>query len=50
MSDDDTNSNWCARNSHQGIGTRTGGLTNKMVSGDYSNSISARILRRVLET
>ena len=33
----DTNCNWCSWYSHQRIGTRTGGLGNKGMSGDYPN-------------
>ena len=36
-SDGDTNSNWCTRYSHQRIGIGTGGLGNKMTSGDHLN-------------
>ena len=37
-SDGDTNYNWCARNSHHRIGTGTGGLKNKRISGNDSNN------------
>ena len=36
-SDGDTNCNWCARSSHQRIGTGTEGLGNKWTSGDHLN-------------
>ena len=36
-SDGDTNCNWCTRYSHQRIGTGTGGLVNKRMSGDHLN-------------
>ena len=36
-SDADTNYNWCSRYSHQRIGTRTGRLGNKRMSGDHQN-------------
>ena len=36
-SDGNTNCNWCARYSHQKIGTGTGGLGNKRTSGDHPN-------------
>ena len=35
--EDDTNCNWFACNSHQRIGTGTGGLGNKRTSGDHPN-------------
>ena len=36
-SDVDTNCNWCSWYSHQRIGTKTGGLENKMTRGDHPN-------------
>ena len=42
-SDGDTNSNWCARYSHQKIGTGTGGLGNKRMSGDHPNNSLVKI-------
>ena len=49
--DGDTNCNWWTRCSHQRIGIGPGGFGNKILSGDHLNySITARILRRVLET
>ena len=36
-SDGDTNCNWCARYSHQMIGTGTGEIGNKRTSGDHPN-------------
>ena len=36
-SDSDTNCYWCARHSHQRIGTGTGGLANKRMRGNHSN-------------
>ena len=35
--DGDTNSNWCARYSHQKLGTWIGGLENKMTNWDHTN-------------
>ena len=37
-SDGDTNSNWCAQDCHQRIGTGTGGLGNKRMSIDLPNN------------
>ena len=36
-SDGNTNCNWCARYSHQRIGTGTGRLGDKRMSGDHPN-------------
>ena len=36
--DGDTICNWCARYSHQKVGTGTGGLGNKRTSGDHPNN------------
>ena len=36
-SDSDTKCNWCNWYSHQRIGTKTGGLGNKRMSGDHPN-------------
>ena len=36
-SDGDTQCNWCSWYSHQNIGTVTGGLGNKRMSGDHPN-------------
>ena len=51
-SDGDTNCHWCARYSHQRIGTGTGGLRNKRTSETIQATLlrSTRILRRVLVT
>ena len=43
-SNGDINCNWHARHGYQRIDTSTGGLGNKMTSGDYQND---RILRGV---
>ena len=42
-SDGDTNCNWYTRQSHQMIGTGTGGLGNKRTSGEYSNYSTVEI-------
>ena len=36
-SDDYTSCNWCSWYSHQRIGTKSGGLGNNRMGGDYSN-------------
>ena len=38
-SDGNTNCNWCSWYSHQRIGTRTGGIKRKRMSGNHPNSI-----------
>ena len=42
-SDGDTNSNWCARYSHQKIGTGTGGLGKKRTIRGQPNYIIFKI-------
>ena len=37
QNDSDTNCNWCARYSHEGINKGTGGFGNKRTSGDHPN-------------
>ena len=47
-SDGDTNYYWCARYCHKGIGTGTGGLGNKRISGDhYSIEIGQNTEKRL---
>ena len=42
-SDGNVNCNWCTRYNHERIGTGTGGLGNKRMSGDYLNYRAADI-------
>ena len=54
-SDSDTNCNWLAQSSHERVGTGTGGLGNKRMSGDHPNyglniEKSPRDLRRFADT
>ena len=41
--DGNSNCNWCARYSHQRIGTGTGGLGNKRTSGNHPNNSITKI-------
>ena len=49
-SDGDTNCNWRTRYSHQRVGTGTGGLGNKRMSGDHSNYSIAEIGQNIKES
>ena len=48
--DGNTNSNWCARYTHQRIDKGTGGVGNKRTSGDHLNDGIIKISQRLEET